>query len=224
MEMAQRAMVEDKREQQAAARGRDNLTAQKPNNVVLQMWLKINLKATPNTGKHIQVHIKLEVLTFKNSWGGLVSHKKVPLHQFSYTVVCLCGLSCWKRPLGALILALFVLVKAFKATRHSHCQQLYLRLYGDGVLLTGNFPGSLPDQVAVIVHSTLLPCSICVHSTHGSTKMQKRDKQSRGLWSSYVSHRKREVRNEYAEWGTERQGKVKQQGRWRRRMTKGDVS
>lgn len=58
MEVAQRGMVEDKREQRAAAGERDNWTAQKNNNVVLKMWLSMNLKATSNKGTHKQVHIK----------------------------------------------------------------------------------------------------------------------------------------------------------------------
>lgn len=61
MEMAQRSMVEDKREQPAAAGEGDYLMAQKTNNVVLKMWLKTNLKATPNRGTHKEVHIRMVV-------------------------------------------------------------------------------------------------------------------------------------------------------------------
>lgn len=73
----------------------------------------------------------------------------------------------------AVTLALFTLTGPLKDTGRTQCWQLYLSLHGDGVLLTGNFPGSLPDEV---VGSTSLPRSICFHSTHGPA--QERDERS----------------------------------------------
>lgn len=107
--------------------------------------------------------------------GGLVSLmkrswvKKIQAPTTSpNTAVCLCGCRCWNRPLEALTLALFTLAEAFKHTTHRQCQQLYLCLHVDGVL----FPVSLQD---VVVGSTSLPRSICIHSTHGSAEIWERE-------------------------------------------------
>ena len=92
----------------------------------------------------------------KSQWGWLrESNKKVldediflkaPTTTSSKTVVCLCGRRWWNGPLGEVTLALFTLAGPFKDTRRRQCRQLYLGLHGDGVLLTGNFPDSLPDE------------------------------------------------------------------------------
>lgn len=92
----------------------------------------------------------------------------------SNTAACLCGRRCWSRPAEAVTLALFTLTGPLKDTGWTQCWQLYLSLHGDGVLLTGNFPGSLPDEV---VGSTSLPRSICFHSTHGPAEIQERDER-----------------------------------------------
>ena len=90
----------------------------------------------------------------------------------------LCSLCAYRwsnRSLGLLTLALFTRARVFKDTRQKQCQQLYLSHHGDGMVLTVNFPGSLPDEV---VGSTSLPHSVCFLSTHGSkvTQEKKREK------------------------------------------------
>ncbi len=72
-------------------------------------------------------------------------------------------------------MALFTLAGAFKDTSRRQCQQLYLSLHGDGVCLTGNFPGSLPDEA---VGSTSLPRSICFHSAHRSAEIRERERET----------------------------------------------
>lgn len=83
-------------------------------------------------------------------------NKKHPQHP--QRLLSLCGCRWSNRPLGLLTLALFTLARPFKDTGWRQRQQLYLSLHGDGVLLTGNFPGSLPDEV---VGSTSLSRSVC---------------------------------------------------------------
>ena len=114
------------------------------------------------------------VSLMKRSWLKKMTKKQAPTTS-SNTAACVCGPRCWNRPREALTLALFTQAWPFKDTRHRQCQQLYLSLHGDGVLLTGNFPGSLPDEV---VGSTSLPRSVCFHCTHGSAEIQERGRQT----------------------------------------------
>lgn len=118
----------------------------------------------------------------KRSWMKKMKKKKQAPTTHDH-VLKDCGVSLWSQmlkqtPIGAVTLALFTQAGAFKDTRRRQCQQLHLSLHGDGVLLTGNFPGSLPDEV---VGSTSLHRSICFYSTHGSGEIQGREtKQEKG--------------------------------------------
>lgn len=163
----------------------------------------------------------------KRSWMKKMKKKRNKLPQptttSSKTAVCLCGRRCWNRPLGAVTLALFTLAGAFKDTRRRQRQQLYLSLHGDGVLLTWNFPGSLPDEV---VGSTSLPHSICFHSTHGSAETQERETNRQTEWErgAMRGERKKKKTKQLPEWNCKSQEdrriglQMREREKWEMRM------
>lgn len=133
----------------------------------------------------------------------------------SKTVVCLCGRRWWNGALGEVTVALFTLAGPFKDTRRRQCRQLYLGLHGDGVLLTGNFPDSLPDEEVAFYLTASLFASIPLMDPQKYKKEREMERKSgseeNNKWNckSQKDQRKRlQVRNENIEGGKQGGKKV----------------